>query len=40
MIKKIQIVDNQENLIEERQNGAIDTDTQDDNVLDELYDEE
>ena len=40
MIKKIQIVDNQENLIEERQNGAIDTDAQDDNVLDELYDEE
>lgn len=40
MIKNLQIVDNQENLIEERQNGAIDTDAQDDNVLDELYDEE
>lgn len=40
MIKKIQIVDNQENLIEEGQNGVIDTGEQDDNVLDELYEEE
>ncbi len=40
MMKKIQIVDNQENLVETGQNGAIDTDAQDDNVLDKLYEEE
>lgn len=40
MTKKIQIVDNKENLIETGQNGAIDTGVQDDNVLDELYEEE
>ena len=40
MIKKMQIVDNQENLIKAGQNGAIDTDIQDDGVLDELYEEE
>ncbi|MCM1121584.1 MAG: hypothetical protein NC416_03275 [Eubacterium sp.] len=40
MIKKIQIVDHQENLIETGQNGATDTDAQADNVLDELYEEE
>lgn len=40
MIRKIQIVDNQENLIEAGQNRAIDTNTQDNNVLNELYEEE
>ena len=40
LIKKIQIVDNQQNLIEAGQNGAIDTDAQDNNVLNELYEEE
>lgn len=40
MVKKIQIVDNQENLIGVGQNGPIATDAQDDNVLNELYEEE
>lgn len=40
MINKIQIADNQENLIEAGQNGSPDTDAQDDDVLDELYEEE
>ncbi len=41
MIKKIQVVvDNSNNLIEERQNEAIDNDVQDDGVLNELYEEE
>ena len=40
MIKKIQIVDNQENLIEAGQNRVIDSNAQDNNVLNELYEEE
>ena len=40
MIKKIQIMDNQENLIEAGQNRVIDSNAQDNNVLNELYEEE
>lgn len=40
MIKGLQIIDSQENLLEAGQNGAIDTDVQEDNVLDGLYEEE
>lgn len=40
IIKTLQIVDNNENLIESEQNETINTDMQDDNVLDELYEEE
>lgn len=40
MIKKIRIVDDPQNLIEAGQNEAIDTEVQDDNVLDGLYEEE
>lgn len=38
--KRILIADTQENIIEAEQNEAIDTDTQNDSVLDELYEEE
>lgn len=39
MIKQLQIVDVQGNLIEAGQNGAVNTNVQRDNVLDELYEE-